>query len=162
MLQCFICQRVYENEIIVISNPYKIMDNTGYLNSFKFSNLNGIYLRMIILIKDNENILCLDATFKEHYTNKSVLQDFSKFYIGYEYCSKKYENSGISTGSWGCGAFWCDKAHEFLQQSIFANCNNVKLFYSTFGDNNYKNKLEKLLLIIIFLIYYEYLINKLN
>ena len=39
MLQCFICQRVYENEIIVISNPYKIMDNTGYLNSFKFSNL---------------------------------------------------------------------------------------------------------------------------
>ena len=26
----FICQRVYENEIIIISNAYKIMDNTGY------------------------------------------------------------------------------------------------------------------------------------
>ena len=35
----FICQRVYENEIIIISNAYKIMDNTRYLNSFKFSNL---------------------------------------------------------------------------------------------------------------------------
>ena len=28
----FICQRVYENEIIIISNAYKIMDNTRYLN----------------------------------------------------------------------------------------------------------------------------------
>ena len=26
----FICQRVYENEIIIISNAYEIMDNTGY------------------------------------------------------------------------------------------------------------------------------------
>ena len=28
----FICQRVYENEIIIIINAYKIMDNTGYLD----------------------------------------------------------------------------------------------------------------------------------
>ena len=28
----FICQRVYENEIIIISNANKIMDNTGYLD----------------------------------------------------------------------------------------------------------------------------------
>ena len=37
----FICQRVYENEIIIISNAYKLMDNTGYLNSFKFKCLKG-------------------------------------------------------------------------------------------------------------------------
>ena len=73
-----------------------------------------------------------------------MLQDFSKFYIACEYCSKKYGNSGISTGSWGCGAFWCDKAHKFLQQLVSAKCNNIKLSYSTFGDNNYKSKLEKL------------------
>ena len=69
----------------------------------------------------------------------------SKFYIACEYCSKKYENSGISTGSLGYGAFWRDKAHKFLQQLVCAKCNNVILSYSTFGDNNYKNKLEKLL-----------------
>ena len=67
-----------------------------------------------------------------------MLKDFSKFYIACEYCSKKYENA-----SWGSGAFWCDKAHKFLQQLVCANCNNVKLIYSTFGDNNYKSKLEK-------------------
>ena len=111
----FICQRVYENEIIIISNVYKIMDNTGYSYSFKFSNLNeNIFNDDNFDKNDNENILCLDATFKDHYTYKSVLQDFSKFYIACEYCSKKYENAGISTGSWGCGAFWCDKAHKFL------------------------------------------------
>ncbi len=140
----FICQRVYENEIIIISNAYKIMDNTGYLNSFKFSNLKeNIFNDDNFDKNDNENILCLDAAFKDHYTYKSVLQDFSKFYIACEYCSKKYENAGICTGSWGCGFFWCDKADKFLQQLVCSKCNNVKLSYSTFGDNNYKSKLEK-------------------
>ena len=78
-----------------------------------------------------------------------MLQDFSKFYIACKYCSKKYENAGISTGSWAYGTFWRDKAHKFLQQLVCAKCNNVILSYSTFGDNNYKNKLEKLLKAVI-------------
>ena len=59
------------------------------------------------------NILCLDATFKDHYTYKSVLQDFSKFYIACEYCSKKYENAGISTGSWDVAFFGAIKRINF-------------------------------------------------
>ena len=80
----------------------------------------------------------------EHYSFNSVLQDFSKFYIACDYCSKKNENPGISTGSWGCGAFYCDKAHKFLQQLVCGKACGVKLSYSTFGDQKYKNKLEKL------------------
>ena len=54
----FICQRVYENEIIIISNAYKIMDNTGYSYSFKFSNLNeNIFNDDNFDKNDNENIL---------------------------------------------------------------------------------------------------------
>ena len=143
----FICQTVYENEIIIISNAFKLMDNSGYLNSFKFENLkNNIFSADYndLIKNDNENILCLDATFKEHYLYKSILQDCSKFYSACDFCAKKNENPGISTGSWGCGAFWCDKAHKFLQQICCAKSNGVKLSYSTFGDNNYKNKLEKL------------------
>ena len=145
-----ICQRVYENEIIIISKAYKLMDNTGYLNSFKFKCLKeNIFSDNNFQKNDNENILCLDATFKDHYEFKSVLQDFSKFYSACEYCKKKNENAGISTGSWGCGAFWCDKAHKFLQQIVCAKSNGIKLAYSTFGDKNYKNKLEKLLNAVI-------------
>lgn len=141
----FICQRVYENEIIIITNAYKLMENSGYLNSFKFESLkNNIFTDEDFYKKDNENILCLDATFKDHYLYKSVLQDFSKFFSACDFCAKKNDNPGISTGSWGCGAFWCDKAHKFLQQICCAKCNGVKLSYSTFGDNNYKNILEKL------------------
>ena len=142
----FICQRVYENEIIIISNAYKLMDNTGYLNSFKFKCLKeNIFSDYDFIKNDNENILCLDATFMDHYSYKSVLQDFSKFYVACEFCSKKNLNAGISTGSWGCGAFYCDKAHKFLQQLICAKANNIKLSYSTFGDEKYKKQLEKLL-----------------
>ena len=44
----------------------------------------------------------------------------------------------------GCGAFWCDKAHKFLQQLVSAKVNNVKLSYSTFGDQYYFKSLIKL------------------
>ena len=145
----FICQRVYENEIIIISNAYKIMENTGYLDSFQFKKINENFFLDNNNIKDNENILCLDATFDDHYLFKSVIQDISKFYIACNFCSKKYENAGISTGSWGCGAFLGDKAHKFLQQLICAKANNVKLSYSTFGDKNYYNSLNKLLKTVI-------------
>ena len=141
----FICQRVYENEIIIISNAYKLMENTGYLNTFKFKCLKeNIFSDNDFYKNDNENILCLDATFMEHYSFNSVLQDFSKFYMACDYCSKNNENPGISTGSWGCGAFYCDKAHKFLQQLVCGKACGVKLSYSTFGDQKYKNKLEKL------------------
>jgi len=141
----FICQRVYENEIIIISNAYKLMENTGYLDNFQFKCLKeNIFSDYDFQKNDNENILCLDATFCNHYSFNSVLQDFSKFYMACDYCSKKNENAGISTGSWGCGAFYCDKAHKFLQQLVCGKANGVRLSYSTFGDQRYKNKLEKL------------------
>ena len=141
----FICQRVYENEIVIISNAYKLMENNGYLNNFKFKCLKeNIFSNYNFEQNDNENILCLDATFKEHYTFKSVIQDISKFYTACNYCKKKYENAGIGTGSWGCGVFCCDKAHKFLQQLISAKSNNVILSYSSFGDKNYCNSLKKL------------------
>ena len=140
-----ICQRVLENEIIIISNAYKIMEYTGYLNSFKFKSLKeNIFYDSDFAQKDKENILCLDATFQEHYTFKSVLQDISKFYSACYYCKKKYNNAGISTGSWGCGAFSCDKTHKFLQQLVSAKANHVKLSYSTFGNQNYYNSLKKI------------------
>ena len=87
--------------------------------------------------------------FYNHYAFSSVMQDISKFYSACNYCAKKYKNSGISTGSWGCGAFGCDKAHKFLQQLVCAKANNIKLSFSTFGNENYKNNLIKLLKTVI-------------
>ena len=143
-----ICQRVNVNEIVVVSNTYKIMENEGYLQSFKFTKLKENFFSEDLTSSydnDNENILCLDATFSYHYSPKSVAQDISKFYSACNYCSKKYENPGISTGSWGCGAFGCDKAHKFLQQLICAKANNVKLSFSTFGKEKYAKDLERLI-----------------
>ena len=146
----FICQRVHENEIVIISNAYKLMENSGYLNTFKFEKFkDNIFLNNDLSDTDNENILCLDATFEDHYLFESVIQDISKFYSACNYCSKKYNNAGISTGSWGCGAFDGDKAHKFLQQIICAKGNNVKLSYSTFNNQSYCNSLIKLLKSVI-------------
>ena len=131
----FMCQRIYENEIIVISGAYKLMEYEGYSNSFKFVKLNENVLGNTD--KLNENILALDATMYDHYLSRNVIQDISKFYSACNFCKKKNENPGISTGSWGCGAFGCDRAHKFLQQLICAKSNYVKLSFSTFGKEKY-------------------------
>jgi len=143
----FMCQRIYENEIIVISGAYKLMEYEGYSNSFKFVKLNENVLGNTD--KLNENILALDATMYDHYLSRNVIQDISKFYSACNFCKKKNENPGISTGSWGCGAFGCDRAHKFLQQLICAKSNNVKLSFSTFGKEKYCNSLKELLKAVI-------------
>ena len=147
----FICQCVYKNEIVIISGAYKLMETEGYLNTFKFKKFkeNIFFSSYNFKENDNENVLCLDATYMSHYSIDSVIQDISKFYSACNYCSKKYENPGISTGSWGCGAFGCDKAHKFLQQLICSNANKVKLSFSTFGNQNYRNSLIRLLKAVV-------------
>ena len=135
----FICQRIYENEIIIISGAHRLFEYEGYSNSFKF-------IKIIENIDTvNENILALDATMFDHYLFNNVIQDISKFYTACNYCNKKYSNPGISTGSWGCGAFGCDRVHKFFQQLICAKVNNVKLSFSTFGKEDYCNSLKQLL-----------------
>ena len=134
----FICQRIYQNEIIVISNVNRLFDYEGYSSSFKFikivDNIDGL----------NDNVLALDSTMFDHYLMNNVIQDISKFYTGCNFCKKNYQNPCISTGSWGCGAFGCDRAHKFLQQILCAKVNNVKLSFSTFGNEVYCNSLKQL------------------
>jgi hypothetical protein len=134
----FICQRINENEIIIISGANRLFEYEGYSNSFKFKRILENFDNL------NENVLALDATMFDHYLFNNLIQDISKFYTACNYCNKKYSNPGISTGSWGCGAFGCDKAHKFLQQLICAKVNNVKLSFSTFGNENYYYSLKKL------------------
>ena len=134
----FICQRINENEIIIISGANRLFEYEGYSNSFKFKKILENFDNL------NENVLALDATMFDHYLFNNLIQDISKFYTACNYCNKKYSNPGISTGSWGCGAFGCDKAHKFLQQLICAKVNNVKLSFSTFGNENYYYSLKKL------------------
>ena len=139
----FICQRISENEIIIISGANKLIDYEGYSNSFKYLKINeNVYNNYNDNL--NENVLALDATMFDHYMNDSVVQDISKYYSACEYCKNKYKNPGISTGSWGCGAFGCDRAHKFLQQIICAKANNVKLSFSAFGKEAYCESLKEL------------------
>ena len=133
-----ICQRIYENEILIISGVSQLMEYEGYSNSFQFTKIRDN------ILENNKTILVLDATMENHYLNKSVMQDISKFYTACNFCKEMYENPSMSTGSWGCGAFGCDKAHKFLQQIVCAKANDVKLYYSTFNKENYCNSLKEL------------------
>ena len=134
----FVCQRIYSDEILIISNVPQLIEYEGYSTGFKFTKLKET------IPENNINVLALDATMEEHYSTNSVAQDISKFYSACKFCSGKYKNAAISSGSWGCGAFGCDRAHKFLQQIICAKANDVKLTFSTFGKQDYGESLKEL------------------
>ena len=150
LIAMFICERIYEDEIIIISGANKLMNYEGYFYSFKFEKINeNAYKNYNNNL--NENVLALDATMFDHYMNKRIEQDISKYYIVSEDCKNKFKNRGISTGSLGCGAFDWDRAYKFLQSIICAKANNVKLSFSTFGNEKYWESLKEL---------YQCVINK--
>ena len=143
----FICQRIYENEIIIISGANKLFEYEGYSYNFKFAKINDIVYNNNDYL--NGNVLALDATMFDHYLYNNVVQDVSKFYTACNYCKNKYKNPVISTGSWGCGAFGCDRAHKFLQQLVSAKANDVQISFSTFGKQDYCDSLKEFLICII-------------
>ena len=145
----FICQRIYENEILIISGADKLFEYEGYSQNFKYLKINESIYNDNYNNNLNENILALDATMFDHYLYNNVIQDISKFYTACNYCKNKYNNPAISTGSWGCGAFGSDRAHKFLQQLLCAKANDVKLSFSAFGKEKYCNDLKELLKCII-------------
>ena len=121
-------------EIIIIKGARRFSKYTGFLNSFKW---NGIHND--VLIQDQ---IGLDACTKYHFSTENVNRDIMKAYTGF----KLSNNTVISTGLWGCGAFGGDIVHKFLQQLLAVSIlSNVKLYFSTYGNQNIANKLQDIL-----------------
>ena len=150
----FICQRIGNNEILIISGAPKLFDYKGYGSNFEYicpkQNIFNLLTEEITVKNENHpHILVLDATMKEHYSFNSVIQDISKFYTACNFMKNLYDKPGISTGSWGCGAFGCDRAHKFLQQLLVSKANGVKLAYSSNGKKKYAENLKELMKMVV-------------
>lgn len=128
-----VCERMADDEVIVLEGARRFCEYSGYLRSFRFEGLRDD--------RRAQEVLAADAVFHDHFSPESVLRDLDKVWLGFTACRGR----SVSTGHWGCGAFGGNRVAKFLQQCCAAAESDTALAYSTFGDEDTAAALRDLL-----------------
>ncbi len=128
-----VCERMDDDEVIVLDGARRICEYAGYLRSFRFTGYRDD--------RRVQEVLAADAVFYSHFSAACVERDLNKVWLGFTSCRGKT----VSTGHWGCGVFGGNRVAKFLQQCCAAVVADVSLEYSTFGDDDTASALQWLL-----------------
>lgn len=128
-----VCERMADDEVLVLNGARRVCEYSGYLRSFRFEGLRAD--------RRVQEVLAADAVFRDHFSPGSVRRDLDKAWLGFTSCRGR----SVSTGHWGCGAFGGNRVAKFLQQGCAAAEAGVSLAYSTFGDDHGAASLRDLL-----------------
>lgn len=128
-----LCERMADDEVIVLAGARRFCEYQGYLRSFRFTGLRTE--------RRAQEVLAADAVFRDHFSPEATRRDLDKCWLGFTACRGR----SVSTGHWGCGAFGGNRAAKFLQQTCAAVAAGVSLAYSTFGDEDAAAALGSLL-----------------
>lgn len=88
------------------------------------------------------NVIAIDALTGNHFARS--VRDLQKAYLGFASVS----NAIISTGKWGCGVFFGDTSHKFIQQLMAAQLCGKTLYYSSYGKEDEAHEYRLLLQLI--------------
>ncbi|MBI5517366.1 MAG: hypothetical protein HY909_26570 [Deltaproteobacteria bacterium] len=127
------CERLLDDEVIVVEGARRFTTYRGYLSTFRFTGLHPA--------RPAQEVLVVDAVMSGQFAPSRVLRDLNKFHLGLASCRGRQ----VSTGHWGCGAFGGDKTLKFLQQVCAATAAGGLLDYSTFRDEDTCARLGALL-----------------
>ncbi len=128
-----VCERMDDDEVIVLDGARRICEYRGYLRTFRFTGLRAD--------RKVQEVLAADAVYYDHFAPESVARDLNKVWLGFTSCRGR----SVSTGHWGCGVFGGNRVAKFVQQCCAAAVAGVSLDYSTFGDEDTAKALGELL-----------------
>jgi len=130
------CERLQDNEAIIIRGCRRFCDYTGYLYTFNFK-------KAFIPPLPPQDIIAIDAVYASHFREAQNIRDLNKAFLGFLQCAGN--NNKISTGYWGCGAFGGDKVHKFLQQVCVSTVTNAELHFSAYQETTTWQQLQFIL-----------------
>lgn len=102
LIGLLICERMTEQEIIVIRGVRRFVDYTGYLSTFRFA---GPHTRRDHLF----DVLAIDACTFSHWSAASIVRDLNKAHNAWS------RAACVSTGAWG----WCVLRRLFVADLTF-------------------------------------------
>lgn len=117
-----------DSEVVNASGVRRFSSYTGYGETFRFA---GPWTGMPSV----QDILSMDATYLQHFSEAMVLRDVQKAVLCFQGCR------AVSTGRWGCGVFRGTPVHKFAQQIVAASLAQCNIHFSTFGTPDCCDKL---------------------
>lgn len=141
------------NECLIITGAERYSNYTGYRASFAFA---GDFVDKTPRDGDGRIqtvIVGIDAVHlrspASQYRAELVLRELNKAYCGFfissnEHMEPNYPKWPIATGNWGCGAFGGHKEAKSLIQLMAAAPLRKKIFYFTFGEHDFENRLRQM------------------
>ncbi len=127
IVSCIIIEKLNDNEALFIYNVKRYSNYSGYGYDIKFLNLPNN-------LKQYNNFVAIDALnykYINQYTKDNIDREIKKCYIGF---NNNYNI--ISSGNWGCGAFFGNIELKFLIQLLSASLNNKQLDYYIINNCN--------------------------
>jgi len=141
---CLFCEKMNDNEAIIISGSDRFSNTTGYAFGLRFG---GDYTETNPLT----TICAIDARDYRMYGLSSQFQkdifdrEVKKAYTGF-FSKEQGEKTPVATGNWGCGAFLGDVPHKSIIQYLAASEAERDMIYYTFNQKSEEmKKIAKLL-----------------
>eukprot|EP00047_Mylnosiga_fluctuans_P014372 m.37896 g.37896 ORF g.37896 m.37896 type:complete len:632 (-) comp5473_c1_seq2:1337-3232(-) len=136
---CLFCEKMSENEAILMTGAERFSSYTGYGYNFDWA---GDYIDPTP--RDDEgrlrkDIIAIDAIYfyktsvTDQLSDKKLRRELNKAYLGFS-CPVA-RPIGIATGNWGCGAFNGDKRIKAIIQLLACSAARRNVQYFTFGDS---------------------------
>jgi len=130
MVNIMLCDKMKDNEAIIVRQVKQYSNCEGQCVNFKFTGKGSM--------KCNE-IVSIDASGAKE--NKwTYLRDLNKAYSGFM-CQT---NLPISTGDWGCSELCRDKKSKAVQQIIAASQADRQLYYHSYDDKSFSQEILSL------------------
>jgi len=142
---CLYCQRMTENEAILITGAQQFSAYKGYAFGLKYG---GQFVDETPFNSDGNidtEICAIDAVdyrgigSQMQYTPKILKREITKAYVGFDNGDK---TKPVATGNWGCGAFLGDRYHKSLLQYLACSAAGRPLVYCTFNDASFSEDMK--------------------
>ena len=136
-----ICEKMNDNEAILINGARKYSHYSGYGEDFKYE---GVCIDESPHINEICAIDALSFFGKDtisQFEPQNVKREILKSLTGFTF--SKY--STIATGNWGCGVFRGDRQLKSVIQILSASLSNKSLVYYSFSSTDFSRDLKQFL-----------------
>ena len=138
LLSVLLCDKMKDNEAVLIKNTVIFSDYSGYSGSFRCTGFSPDILACMSNDQSGlprDDILAFDAIpfgieTEKQFGRDPVLRELNKCFVALSYPGIK----PFATGNWGCGAFGGDTQLKAVIQWLAASAQNKKLIFCPFDD----------------------------
>lgn len=154
----FLCEKMEDNEAILIEGAEQFSQYTGYGGIFRFA---GPHTDTNPIDERNRrcvSIVAIDALplgyeNEDEYDPESMARELNKAYCGFSFriASDNLDSKelrSVATGNWGCGMFGGNKELKSLLQWMAASMAGRPLKYYSFRDRGFSDEQAKLVAIL--------------